>query len=622
VQIEDPKVELNDALKQLAIAVSLSIALIFLTMVFQFGSIMNSLLVLVAVPLGFIGVLTSLFIFQSSLSLNSLLGVILLNGLAVANSIILVDFLQRKVREGVPPRLAAVEVARVRLRPILMTSLTTGLGMLPIAIGFGEGGKILQPLGIAVAGGLSFSMVTTLFIVPALQVSWLEWSMARKNRRGEASGFDVTPVLPLLLAVLTSGNVATEARAEKNPPVAFQEAFQSIMDRNLKVAQQKLEVEKSEHRRMQAYGAFAPKIEVDYSQSNTTANLNASSQTASNSNLLLKGSLNIFRSGGDLAGLRGAERALAGSRYQLSAERQSAEKETVQLLTGYIARVLERKITERSVEFKQDSLRIANERFARGLLPMQEVHKVAIDLDNIKAKLSDIRGQDSAARASLVGALGHDNVLVQWPWKEAIVQVAKLLDEDSFRVEARPDWMSLTEAMNAAKYKERQALGTLLPTVDFTATYGSLDLAQSGRSDWTAMMTLSVPLFNGFQDLASYRTHSAQAQKAALEIEALRRQAPAEVDDLRRSFREAREAALAREKNVKLTEKLYADNLQRFRIGRASANELAYDFDRLLQAQIHEVEGWRTVHMTFVRLCHAIGASLNAWGQCVPLNFL
>jgi HAE1 family hydrophobic/amphiphilic exporter-1 len=185
IEVEDSKRELNSALKQLAVAVSLSIVLIFLTMVFQFGSIMNSLLVLVAVPLGFIGVIISLFVFQSSLSLNSLLGVILLNGLSVANSIILVDFLQRKVKEGVAPRLAAIEVARVRLRPILMTSMTTGLGMLPIALGLGEGGKILQPLGIAVAGGLVFSMTTTLFIVPALQVSWIEWTQKRARANPE-----------------------------------------------------------------------------------------------------------------------------------------------------------------------------------------------------------------------------------------------------------------------------------------------------------------------------------------------------------------------------------------------------------------------------------------------------
>lgn len=181
IAIEDAQVELSDAIHQLTIAVSLSVLLIFLTMVFQFGSIVNSILVLVAIPLGFIGVIISLFVFRSTLSLNSMLGVILLNGLAVANSIILVDFLQRKVKEGLAPRAAAVEVARVRLRPILMTSLTTGLGMLPVALGFGEGGKILQPLGIAVAGGLGFSVVTTLFIVPSLQVTWLEFAMKRRR---------------------------------------------------------------------------------------------------------------------------------------------------------------------------------------------------------------------------------------------------------------------------------------------------------------------------------------------------------------------------------------------------------------------------------------------------------
>jgi hydrophobic/amphiphilic exporter-1 (mainly G- bacteria), HAE1 family len=188
IQIDDPQKELNDALRQLVTAVSMSVGLIFLTMVFQFGSIMNALLVLVSVPLGFIGVLISLWVFHSTVSLNSMLGVILLNGLAVANSIILVDFLQRKVKEGVAPRQAALEVARVRLRPILMTSLTTGLGMLPIALGFGEGGKILQPLGIAVAGGLGFSMITTLFIVPSLQVNWLEWCARREIVSEQAGG--------------------------------------------------------------------------------------------------------------------------------------------------------------------------------------------------------------------------------------------------------------------------------------------------------------------------------------------------------------------------------------------------------------------------------------------------
>jgi HAE1 family hydrophobic/amphiphilic exporter-1 len=178
---EDPAIDLTDAIHQLGLAVALSIFLIFITLLIQFGTVIEPLLVLVSVPLGFIGVLASLWICGSTLSLNSILGVILLNGIAVANSIILVDFVKRLVAEGRSPREAAVEAARKRLRPILITSLTTVLGMLPVAFGLGEGGRILQPLGIAVSGGLWISMALTLFLVPALQVSYLEWRERRRQ---------------------------------------------------------------------------------------------------------------------------------------------------------------------------------------------------------------------------------------------------------------------------------------------------------------------------------------------------------------------------------------------------------------------------------------------------------
>jgi len=178
--LDDAQYEMNDALAELEGAVGISILLIFLVMVLQFGNFLTAIIVMVSVPLGFIGVLLSLYIFKSTLSLNSVLGVILLNGIAVANSIILVDFLKKLVSRGLSPKDAALEAAQKRLRPILMTSMTTALGMLPIALGLGEGGRILQPLGLAVVGGLGFSVFMTLFIVPSLQVSYMEWAAKRK----------------------------------------------------------------------------------------------------------------------------------------------------------------------------------------------------------------------------------------------------------------------------------------------------------------------------------------------------------------------------------------------------------------------------------------------------------
>lgn len=180
-----PDKELQEALQQLKWAISISVFLIFITMVLQLGDLIQSLLVLVSIPLGFIGVLISLWVFKSNLSLNSGLGTILLNGIAVANSIILVDFIQKLFLAGHGALESTLEASRTRLKPILMTSLTTVLGMLPVALGMGDGGKILRPLGIAVCGGLWVSMLLTLFLVPALQFQYLKRKEWKERKVGK-----------------------------------------------------------------------------------------------------------------------------------------------------------------------------------------------------------------------------------------------------------------------------------------------------------------------------------------------------------------------------------------------------------------------------------------------------
>lgn len=181
ITLEEARKDIHTAIHQLSIAVLLSIGLIFLILLLQFSHLVEALIILVAVPLGILGALLSLFLFRSNLSLNSILGMILLNGIAVANSILLIDFFKHRIAMGLSPLQAALEAGQKRLRPILITSLTTILGMIPVALGLGEGGKILQPLGIAVSGGLWISMGLTLFLVPSLQVAWTEWKQQRNT---------------------------------------------------------------------------------------------------------------------------------------------------------------------------------------------------------------------------------------------------------------------------------------------------------------------------------------------------------------------------------------------------------------------------------------------------------
>jgi multidrug efflux pump subunit AcrB len=171
-QLEGPDYQFSESNADLYHALGLSIVLIFLVLYLQFQQLTAVLTIICAIPLGLIGVFLSLFIFDSTLSLNSCLGVILLNGICVNNSLLLVDQFKKQQSESKDFIQVLLQCCQKRLRPILITSLTTIVGMMPIALGLGDGGKILQPLGIAVSGGLGLSTVLTLFTIPVVLSCW------------------------------------------------------------------------------------------------------------------------------------------------------------------------------------------------------------------------------------------------------------------------------------------------------------------------------------------------------------------------------------------------------------------------------------------------------------------
>lgn len=146
----------------------LATVLIYLVMVAQFRSFLDPFVIMFAVPLGLIGVAGMLLLTGTTLNVQSFMGVIFMVGIAVSNSVLLVEFANRLRAAGRPLDDAAVEAGAVRLRPILMTSLAAVLGLLPMAIGLGHGSEANVPLARAVVGGLSVSTALTLFVVPVL----------------------------------------------------------------------------------------------------------------------------------------------------------------------------------------------------------------------------------------------------------------------------------------------------------------------------------------------------------------------------------------------------------------------------------------------------------------------
>lgn len=154
----------------LTVGIWLAILLVFAVMAVQFESVRYPLLVMIAVPFGFVGIVATLALTGTTFSLNAFLGAIVLVGIATNNAIVLVDAANLLRAEGYDPYAAIVEAGRRRLRPILMTTLTTALAMLPIALALGEGSEIQAPLARVVLGGLLVSTLITLFLLPVLYV--------------------------------------------------------------------------------------------------------------------------------------------------------------------------------------------------------------------------------------------------------------------------------------------------------------------------------------------------------------------------------------------------------------------------------------------------------------------
>jgi multidrug efflux pump subunit AcrB len=134
----------------------------------QFESFIDPFIIMITVPLALAGAVLSLWVFGQSLNIFSQIGIIMLIGLVTKNGILIVEFANQKRETGVDKFSAAIESAVQRLRPILMTTLATTLGALPIALAFGSAGKSRIPLGIVIVGGMLFALVLTLFVVPAL----------------------------------------------------------------------------------------------------------------------------------------------------------------------------------------------------------------------------------------------------------------------------------------------------------------------------------------------------------------------------------------------------------------------------------------------------------------------
>ncbi len=172
----------------LLVALLLAVLLVYMVMAAQFENLLDPFVVMFSIPMASIGVLLTLWLTGTTFNIQSYIGMVMLAGIVVNNAIVLVDYtnLMRR-RDGLPIVEAVIESGRRRLRPILMTTSTTVLGLVPLAIGLGEGSEMQTPMARVVVGGLVTSTLITLFLVPVVYTSLAEWQVRRAERKEAAT---------------------------------------------------------------------------------------------------------------------------------------------------------------------------------------------------------------------------------------------------------------------------------------------------------------------------------------------------------------------------------------------------------------------------------------------------
>jgi HAE1 family hydrophobic/amphiphilic exporter-1 len=184
IKVAGQEIRRQESVKNLTFALVLSIVLVYMVLASQFESLLHPFTILLTIPLAVVGAILAFFVLGMPLNMMGYIGIIMLGGIAVNNSIMIVDCINQNRLNGMALREAILDAAERRLRPIMMTSLTTILGLLPLTFGFGESAALRAPIAIAVIGGMVTSTLLTLVIIPCYYES-IENIVARMSRKKE-----------------------------------------------------------------------------------------------------------------------------------------------------------------------------------------------------------------------------------------------------------------------------------------------------------------------------------------------------------------------------------------------------------------------------------------------------
>ncbi|MEW6319995.1 MAG: efflux RND transporter permease subunit [Acidobacteriota bacterium] len=639
---------MQESAAAMGLALVLAVAFIYIVLASQFESFLEPVIIMLALPLAIVGALLAILVTGNNLGMPAMIGVVMLMGLVTKNAILLVDVTNQHVRQGLPIEEAILTAGPLRLRPILMTTAAMILGMLPSALGRGEGGEFRAPISIATIGGLMTSTALTLVVVPVAVLvlsrlldrirAWRADPAARLHPAVRATG------LVLMLAILgwmLSASMALAqtadapgvravsggARADAAPmTLTFDAALERAMIANqaLKVAE--AQVRESRARVAEARTNFLPSVNLAFAYTPAqrfpliripAGVFGPNEQTFeagfTRENIMQLDISQPLYTGGRLEHAYGLQAAsLDASTLALDRARQEIHYRVVETFYGALMSAERLRVADHQIALAETQLALARARFAAGTVARLDVLQAEVQLANARAARIQAKAAVDTAQQALrtVLSLPQSQPLVL---QGTLDEVPLSLDRDALdrSLPTRPDLRAFAARRDMAGHAVALANAEWKPSLAFT---GNLQYQEDGlgrllnndNQSYTFGLALRVPLFSAPGAAARRGAAEAQRQQAEHGLHAATDGARLELESAWTALEASAEVVRTQEKALELARESVSIAQVSYENGVITSAELNDAQVRLLETE------WNLMQAKYSRIVNAARARAAA----------
>jgi len=629
---------MQESAAAMGLALLLATAFIYIVLASQFESFLEPFLIMISLPLALVGALLAIMLTGKNLGMPAMIGVVMLMGLVTKNAILLVDLTNQFVREGLSVKDAILKAGPVRLRPIMMTTIAMILGMMPSALGRGEGSEFRSPISIATIGGLITSTLLTLVVVPVAylllariieRVKAFRSAPARVPQAVRVAGVILLVALMGWLLSTTSAFAQTKALELKPGQVVsltFDQALQRALSANegLKVAQEK--VVETQGRVQEAKTNFLPQVNLGYSYTPSQrfptiripAGIFGPEEQTFQAAFARENSLQLFinqpiYTGGRLRSVYGiTTSSLDASKLELDRTRQEIEYRVVE--TFYAALMNQRgvAVAEEQIRLNEKQLELAKARFEAGSVARLDVLQAEVELANSKARRIQAKAQVDASMQALRSVLSLPQtqpLQLNGSLDEPVVGHAR--EELDQLLPQRPDLRAFNARHEAAEYSSQLAQSEWKPSLSFTGnmqyqqdSLGSL-MARDNQS-YQFGIAFSMPLFGAPGAAARRSVAQSQMRQAEHGLRYATDNARLELETAWTALEASAEVVTTQEKALELARESVSIAQVSYENGVITSAELNDAQVRLLQTE------WLLMQAKYARITAAARAKVAA----------